>query len=458
MQKNKIISISYLQLRTLIGFLGIFLPFICIAGTIWCNNFSVLDSISLYYYTNIRDIFVGIMICISIFLITYHGYTAFDNVITNISGIAGILIGLFPCQNLECKERVSVLVLDSVVSNYVHLIAVLVFFTILAVNSIFCFTKSDTSIRKKSKKYYRNALYRTSGIVILVCLIVLIWITFFTSVAFRQATKITMLLESVMLFAFGISWLVKGGTLLRDRDELCVSRIRSERMAKKSESVILLVVGVLSCVGFLRFQGTIPLPLEIALKIIPTLMMCVWMLINRLDKINWPIFVGLIFAFIGDISMSLPGAIFVPVGIGFNMLALIFFTVYFIRSDPSLDLLRVIPFAIIMGILYAILYSHLGGNKIPVLVYCLLYIVFLWRASARLGDKDISKRSQLICFFGSLIIATSDSFLSMVMFGVMTKTILLQIVIMGMWWTGLLLLMVTAELKKRRKQKLLGEK
>jgi len=351
-----------------------------------------------------------------------------------------------------------VLVLDSAVTNYVHLIAALVFFAILAINSIFCFTKSDTSIRKKSKKYYRNVLYRASGGVIFVCLSILIYITCFTSDSFRQTTRITIVLESVMLFAFGISWLVKGGTLLRDRDETSGSQIKSDRIAKKSESAILFVVGILSCIGFFRFQDSVSLPLEIALKIAPTLMMCVWMLINRLDRINWPIFVGLIFAFICDISMSLPGAIFIPVGIGFNMLALIFFTVYFIRSDPSIDLIRVIPFTIIMAILFGVLYSHLGANKIPVLVYCVLYIVFLWRASARLGDKDISKRSQLVCFLGSVIIAASDSFLSMVIFGIMTKTILLQIVIMGMWWTGLLLLMVTAELKKRRKQKLLGEK
>jgi len=458
MQKNKTISISYFQLRTIIGLLGIFLPLICIAGTIWFNNFLVLDSISLYYYTSIRDIFVGIMICISIFLFSYHGYNTFDNVITNISGVAGVLIALFPCKNLAWTDKVSVLVLDNIVTDKIHLVAALVFFSLLAINSIFCFTKSDTLIRKRSKKYYRNVLYRTSGVIILVCLAVLIFITCFTSDAFRQTTRLTLVLESVMLLAFGISWLVKGGTLLRDRNETSGIRISSDRMAKKSESIILFTVGLVSCIGFLRLEGTIPLPLEIVLKIMPTLMMCVWMLINRIDKTNWPIFAGLIFAFIGDISMSLPGEIFVPIGIGFNMLALIFFIVYFIRSDPSLDLLRVIPFTLIMGILYAVLYNHLGGNKIPVLVYCVLYIVFLWRASARLGDKDISIRSQLICFFGSLIIATSDSLLSMKMFGVMTKTILLDIVIMCMWWTGLLLLMVTAELKKRKHRMLHGDK
>ena len=456
---KKSIVISYLQLRTIIGLLGICLPLICTAGTVFFNNFSVLDSISMYYYTNIRDVFVGVMVCISAFLITYQGYNSFDNVITNIIGVAGIFIAWFPCQNLNFTEPVSVLMLDSVVTNYLHLAAVLVFFTLLAINSMFNFTKSDSPVRRKSRKYHRNVLYLVSGIIILVCLIILIFITLFTNATFRENTKISLVLESTMLLAFGISWLVKGGTLLPDKEgSVSTSPIKSERMIKKSESVVLLALGVVSAISFLRFQGTILLPVEIVLKIIPTISMCVWMLINKLDKISWPIFVGLIFSLLCDISMSLTGTIFITAGIGCNMLALIFFTVYFIRSDPSLDLVRIIPFAIIMGILFGILYNHLGVNKLPVLAYCLLYIVFLWRASARLGDKDISKRSQLICFFGSLIIAASDSFLSMVLFGVMTKTILLQIIIMCMWWTGLVLLMVTAELKKRRKHKLLSAK
>jgi len=221
-------------------------------------------------------------------------------------------------------------------------------------------------------------------------------------------------------------------------------------MSKKIMSMILVLIGVVSGIVFLRFQGTIPLPVEIGLKIMPTFTMCAWLFINKLDNKNWLVFTGLIFSFLCDISMSLPGTMFLTPGIGCNMLSLIFFTVYFLHSGRNLRLIRVIPFAIIMGILFGILYNYLGANKIPVLVYCILYIVFLWRASARLGDNSILVRSQLICFFGSLIIALSDSLLSMVLFGVVGKIFLLQIVIMCLWWTGLFLMMVTARIEKKK--------
>ena len=85
-QKNQNMMISYMNLRTLIGVLGMLLPVMCY---IWCcayNSGEVLDSISMHYYTNFRDVFVGILVSFSVFLITYKGYSLLDNVITVIIG------------------------------------------------------------------------------------------------------------------------------------------------------------------------------------------------------------------------------------------------------------------------------------------------------------------------------------------------------------------------------------
>lgn len=217
MKRNSSIVISYMQLRTLIGFLGILLPFLCFAWDLAFNGGNVLDSISMHYYVNFRDLFVGILVTVSFFLITYRGYTLLDDVITWVIGIAGFATALFPCENAAWPEKVSILMLDESVTNIIHCSAAGLFFTLLAFNSIFLFTKSKTRVVKGSRKYWRNAVYIACGIAILVPLIAMALVTVFTSLEFRQETRIILAFETMMLVSFGISWLVKGGAIMRDR-------------------------------------------------------------------------------------------------------------------------------------------------------------------------------------------------------------------------------------------------
>ena len=153
--------------------------------------------------------------------------------------------------------------------------------------------------------------------------------------------------------------------------------------------------------------------------------MCIWMIFKKVDTTNWPIFLGLISSLFCDVFMSLD---MVTIGMGCNMLALIFYTIYFLRSDPGLDLLKVIPFLIIFGVIYAFLYKNLEENKIPVLIYCILYVIFLWRSSARIGEEHISKLSQYVCFAGCVSMAFSDLILSITLFNLVASSNLLFII------------------------------
>ena len=207
------------------------------------------------------------------------------------------------------------------------------------------------------------------------------------------------------------------------------------------------LIGAASAVAYLLLKE-LPLYLIIALKVGPTLMMCAWLLLQRVDKSNWAILVGLVFSLLCDVSMALTGDVFLIAGIVSNMLALIFYTVYYVRSDASLDLERVVPPAVVIGVLYFVLYDWLGGFWLPVLVYCLIYIAFMWRSSARLGDPDISVRSQNVCFLGSVLITVSDSLLSLLIFKVIPDKPKYSVMVMILWWSGLLMLMLTAEMKR----------
>ena len=221
----------------------------------------------------------------------------------------------------------------------------------------------------------------------------------------------------------------------------------------KLASFVMLVVGIVSGALYLFFGNDVSLGLRIALKIIPTLMMCCWLIMMKIEKINWPIFVGLIFSMLCDVAMTLSGQLFLAGGIAANMLGLIFYIVYFIKTDHSLDLIRLVPGFIIIGVLYFVLFDYLGAFKIPVLIYCVIYTIFMWRATARLGDRTISKLSQYVCFIGSILVTVSDCLLSLLIFAVIPSKNKYSAMVMFLWWIGLLMLMLTAEIKRRNMRK-----
>jgi uncharacterized membrane protein YhhN len=224
-------------------------------------------------------------------------------------------------------------------------------------------------------------------------------------------------------------------------------------MKMKITAFLLISLAAISGAIFLFWGNDVPLIIRIIFKIIPTLMMCVWLLIKTVDRTNWPILIGLFLSMACDIFMALSGNMFLVGGIISNMIALIFYALYFYRSDTRLELFRVVPILAIMGIFYFVLFDYLGNYKIPVMVYCLIYIAFIWRATARLGDKEISIYSQQICFLGSILVTVSDCLLSFLIFKVIPEKNKFHIMVMLLWWSGLLMLMITAEIKRKSVKK-----
>ncbi len=216
MKRNKSFIISYMQLRIFIGLLGMLLPFICVSGALFFADKRIYPSISMYYFSNMRDVFVGILISVSFILMTYKGYEIIDSVLTKITGIAGICIALFPCENIVYLKSASVFMMSNKKTNIIHLISAFLFFLLLALNSIFRFTKSETKVLRGTKKYYRNILYQISGYIIIISLIILVYAILFTSNSLQNNSKIILILEIIMCFSFGISWLVKGGALFKE--------------------------------------------------------------------------------------------------------------------------------------------------------------------------------------------------------------------------------------------------
>ena len=77
---------SYLLMRVLIGVSAVLLPFALILVNRALGH-GLSSSMSGYYYTPMRNIFVGSLCAIGVFLISYDGYDLADRAITDVAGL-----------------------------------------------------------------------------------------------------------------------------------------------------------------------------------------------------------------------------------------------------------------------------------------------------------------------------------------------------------------------------------
>lgn len=240
-------TVSYLYLRRIVGILGIALPIVLIIGSMLfggCAWFQ--DSISDYHNTNMRNVFVGLLSAISLFLFAYSGYDKLDFWMAKAVGVLGFMVAVFPdgLDDNECTIFPNQIIPPWM--EYVHLFSAAIFFLILAYFSIFLFTKSEkdndettkekgvaslavSSVKiffKKRKvvedikpeKARRNKIYRRCGYTMLICLALILVIFAFDDFAKKiEIICPVLILETVALWAFGISWLIKGQFLIKDK-------------------------------------------------------------------------------------------------------------------------------------------------------------------------------------------------------------------------------------------------
>ncbi len=200
------ITISYMTMRKAIGILALAFPIILILSGL-LGGFGIQDSFSAYYWTNSISVFVGMLITFGIFLLSYKGYDKMDEVITTITGIAMILVALFPMQGEGSHYLFSFIPIEVV--DVMHYIFAGITFILLGVMSYFQFTKSgDKELTPEKKK--RNLIYKICGVIIVASILASVVFPLF-------GISIIFLSETIVMIAFGISWLIKGETLLKDK-------------------------------------------------------------------------------------------------------------------------------------------------------------------------------------------------------------------------------------------------
>ncbi len=204
-------ALSYVGLRRAIGIIALALPPTLVVGQLLLDGKPWPNSISAYYYTSMRNVFVGAMCALGVFLLSYR-YRREDNRLSTVAAVCALGIALFP----TAQEGTTTTGEDWV--RAVHFGCAAVFFLVLAGFSLLVFTRTDGPLT--SRKLLRNRVYRLCGVIIVVSLAAAggnaLWERSFDGYPLRDDNALFWL-ESIAVWAFGLSWLVKGNFLLADR-------------------------------------------------------------------------------------------------------------------------------------------------------------------------------------------------------------------------------------------------
>src|SRR5260221_2566290 len=134
------LALGYLGLRRMIGLIGILLPIVLIVGRMLFESPGIKDSISVYYYSVMRDVFVGSLWAIAVFLFSYR-YDSWDDFLGDVACVAATGVAIFPTAPDKATGQ-------QIAIGWAHGVFAACFLLALATFALWIFRKTD---QKKGK-------------------------------------------------------------------------------------------------------------------------------------------------------------------------------------------------------------------------------------------------------------------------------------------------------------------
>ena len=237
---NSSLIVSYYTLRKAIGWLGMLLPFILIAGNYLINELNILNnsffvktkcfdpylahgsfkfSISHFYYSTVGELFTGTLSAVALFMFCYKGHPLrprekglSDNALTNFTALFALGVVVFPTGSAYCITDNLRTFVSSNNTGYIHFTMATLFFVSLSVMCIVNFRRTED--RVSFGKYKEHNTFLVCGIVMLTCIVLIAVYSLFFENKFSWLDNLrpVFCLEAIALIFFGISWLKKGRT------------------------------------------------------------------------------------------------------------------------------------------------------------------------------------------------------------------------------------------------------
>lgn len=204
---------SFLLLRVMVGVIGVGLPFalVLIDGIWFDGDRFPRTSLSAYYYSGVRELFVGALCATGVFLVAYKvAEVNLDNTLSLLAGVAALGVALFPTD--RPNDRVALTPLQDELGETfvatVHYVSATVFIVALGVISYY-FGKREGArepvAEKRSPAFWRAFHWACAGVIGAALLFILVTQVFDTGPA-----ETLLIGEAVSVWAFGVSWLWKG--------------------------------------------------------------------------------------------------------------------------------------------------------------------------------------------------------------------------------------------------------
>jgi hypothetical protein len=206
--------------RTLIGVIGLLLPVLLVIVAAWrpvdgAQRWSLLSSISAYYYTGAVAVFVGMLATLAVFLLSYQGYAnrwhTIDVVSARIAGTAAFAVAFFPTN---APSPYVVALWWRPWMEKMHYASAGALFCSFAFFALYLFRRTDQGTaptQGKAEGPWRNRVYVLCGLAIVASLV---WIVVIGLLNRSQDTSVQQRPifwpECSALLFFAISWLVKG--------------------------------------------------------------------------------------------------------------------------------------------------------------------------------------------------------------------------------------------------------
>jgi hypothetical protein len=218
--------ISHTWLLAFVGALAVMIPIVLLVISALRAEVVQQPSISHFYYTPMRDLLMGLLFAVAVFLFAYTGYPpkpderVSDRQLSLAAGIGLACVVVFPTPPLPDSPAgiPSIAVfLSAETVNWLHRIGAVVFMTSLGVMSLVNFRRSmkNQDGTATTAIATEDLIYRIAGLVMLGCVLAMILQALMRPDGPMFFANATFWFESAGIFAFGISWLVKTKVLRR---------------------------------------------------------------------------------------------------------------------------------------------------------------------------------------------------------------------------------------------------
>jgi len=187
---------TYLSLRKAVGLIGILLPFTLMLGNFFIfKGELVLRSISRYYHSDMRNVFVAALCAMALFLFFYSGFDWRERWAAILAGVLTLGVAFFPTTLTGPTD----------LTGRLHYTSALLLFLLLAWISLFHFPRKPPGVAKQAT----DRIQVLCGLLMIACVAAIILYYAFFRVEGKE-TCFVFAAETVALVAFGVSWFTEG--------------------------------------------------------------------------------------------------------------------------------------------------------------------------------------------------------------------------------------------------------